>query len=187
MDYLLLKDFLTTYSLPTLIVAIIVGIIGFIAEKFIVKKPSSAVSLGVFVLALILYVGYDMAFNYRAFVLTAQSLSAGLLSGSLSAVVKNTAKKISQGKPIPLSTTVLLIETIIEGYVDEKNLSATALSLDEVIRSGRDKKAQTVIDEVAKKLSVSGIQIPPTELSQFSEFIIKAVNSINDENNLGNG
>ena len=187
MDYLLLKDFLTTYSLPTVVIAIFVGTLGFIIEKFIIKKPSGAISLGVFSLSFILYVCYDILFKYGAFVLTTETFSAGILSGSLSAVIKNAVKRICQGKPLSVTTTVLLIETLIDGYVDGENLSATALSLDEVIKSSRDKKVQSVIEDVAKALSVSGANIDQTELIRLSEFIVKAVNSINDGKDLGNG
>ena len=42
----------------------------------------------------------------------------GILSGSLSAIISSAIKKISNGKPIGVSATVLLIEGNLDGYIE---------------------------------------------------------------------
>ena len=181
MDYILLKDFLTAYSLPTVIIAVIVGIICLFADKFLsVKFPALIKAYLPFVLSVALHVAFDMLFTYRAFKFYPQSLYAGLLSGSLSAIFISATKKIASGKPLPLSATVLLIEGLIAGYVESSTLNQTATALDNIIQNSDCEnellsQITCVIKDNGKK------EFSEEDLKGLAMLIIKAVKTINAE------
>jgi flagellar biosynthesis protein FliQ len=109
MDYILLKEFFADYSLPVLIIALVIGVVKFFVDKFLVKNINRVfLSYAPFILCVVLYTAYDMLFVLKSFALTYQSLYAGLLSGSLSVIFcpmieKVVQEKLSQAKRLSLS------------------------------------------------------------------------------------
>ncbi len=176
MDYLFIQDFLTTYSLPTLIVAIIVCTVSLTLNKFFDKLPKLLRAYFPFLLALLLYVVYDMIFVLKFFSFRTESLYAGLVSGSLSAIISSAIKKIAKGKHIDTSTTVMLIESILEGYIAQDTLTSLALDIEKDLSISIEKTLTE--EQLVNKISAVTNNISVSEISRLAKLIVCALNSI---------
>lgn len=133
MNLELFKDFLLSYSLPTIIIAIVVALINILIRAIFKDKLSLVIKNYLpFILSVPLYFAFDMI-TKKAFVFSSDAFYAGILSGSLSTIIKTAIDRISQGKTIGLSATALLIESLLKGFIDEKSLTATARTMDNII------------------------------------------------------
>ena len=174
MDLLYLKDFFAQYSLPTLVIALSVAIINFIVKKFTHKKlPNLFFSYLPFGLAVIFYIAYDMIALSKAFTVTVESVYAGLLSGSLSLVITSIGKRIAKGKPLSVTTTAMLIEGIISGYVREDALSQTASKVDTLISDNKAKDNHNEIVALLKQNSEDSVS--EEQLQTLAGLITRAV------------
>ena len=154
MNYVYLADFFVSYSLPTVVIAVIVAIASLIINRFVKKKiPPLTSSYFPFMLAVFLYFAFDMIFISKAFTLKEQTFYAGILSGSLSVIIVSIFNRIKKGKPLTVSQTVLIIEGIISGYVKDDLLSSTAKALDEHILSPESSVSAQTVAEIIKSNS----------------------------------
>lgn len=178
MDLVLLKDFLSDYSLPTVVIALFTGALSFIGEKLLKEKLPKAVKIyAPFLLSVLLYFAYDAIFVNKAFSLNSEAFYAGLLSGSLSKVLYSAAKRISNGKNAGLSATVLLIESLLSEYVEEEKLSAAVGAITELLlNSERSPDVGNEILSVIKEGSVK--EFSDEELLLLVAIIIKSVESL---------
>ena len=177
MELNLLKEFLLSYSLPTVIIALIVGIVGFLTERFIkVKIPQFILTYAPFVISVIIYFAYNMIFVVKAFYFNTEVVYAGLLSGSLSVIIKETIKKLISGKRINLSTTALLIEGLINGYVKNDALSSTAVLIENIINKKDDQTKTT--ESIFATLKDNSTDIDEQDLLSLAALIIAAVTAI---------
>lgn len=175
MDYLLLQDFLVTYSLPTLIVAVIVSAVSLTLNKFFSRAHKLLKAYLPFVLAILLYSGYYMIFVEKAFVLKKEVFYGGILSGSLSAIISSAIGKILSGKPIGASATVLLIEGMLEGYIETHLLTKTAIDIELALSlEDGEKIEQQVIDTISYNCS----SLTYNEIIGLSKLIISAVKQV---------
>lgn len=174
MDYVYLTDFLVNYSLPMIIIASVVSLFYFIVKKFFSEKlPSSLINYLPFILAICLYFAYDMIFISKMVIFKRDSFYAGILSGSLSAIINGIALRISKGKPISVSQTVLLIESILSGYVKENNLSSTASAIEQTIFN---EKTNTCPEKLANLIkSNSDMRLNEADYLNIAKLIIVAV------------
>ncbi len=174
MEYVYLTDFFATYSLPTLIIASIVSIITFIFNKFLSDKlPKSARSYLPFVISIVMYLAYDMIFVCGAFKINVNSIYAGTLCGSMSLIIGGALARIKKGKPLSVSQTVLLIETILTGYVYSENLSSTAKSVEQLIG---EKEEETNADQIADAIKENSTpDIDESEFLRLAKLIITAI------------
>ena len=176
MDYLLLQDFLVTYSLPTLIVAVIVSAVSLTLNKFFVNAPKLLKAYLPFLLAILLYFCYDMLFVERAFLLNKHAFYGGILSGSLSAIISSALKKILNGKPIGVSATVLLIEGILDGYIANHLLTKTALDIEPALSlEDGEQKEQQIINTISYNCS----SLSSDQVIRLAKLIISAVKQVN--------
>lgn len=178
MDLVLLKDFLSDYSLPTVVIAVFTGTLSFIGEKLLKEKLPKVVKIyAPFLLSALLYLAYDAIFVKKAFCLNSEAFYAGLLSGSLSKVFYSTVKRIANGKNAGLSTVALLIEGLISEYVEEEKLSAAVGAITELLlNSERSADVGNEILSVIKKGSVK--EFSDEELLLLVAIIIKSVESL---------
>ncbi len=180
MEYVYLKDFFATYSLPTLVIAIIVSIITFILHKFLANKLSlSALSYIPFILAIIMYLAYDMIFVCGAFKINVNSIYAGMLCGSMSLVIGGALARIKKGKPLTVSQTVLLIESLLIGFVSSENLTQTATAVDSLIAENEENTNAESIAEKIKENSIDGFD--ESEFLRLAKLIITAIFSSKKE------
>ena len=99
MDYQFIKVFLTSYSLPTLIIAFLVATLSIIVDKlFKGKLPFFIKNYAPFMLSLVLYFIYDTAFVLKAFVFREDTFISGVLSGSLSLIFSRTYYSLIKGE-----------------------------------------------------------------------------------------
>ena len=176
MNYVYLKEFFANYTLPTCIIAIAVAILTLLYDKFLSDKlPMLVRSYAPFVLSIVFYIAYDMIFVIKAFSFNESAFYAGLLSGSLSAVIVSSIMRIRRGKPLSLSTTALLIESIITGYVREENLTAVAKGIEEILAENLLQPDQDRLINFIKENSES--EFSDEELNGLTQLIINAVKS----------
>ena len=157
MDYQFIDLFFTSYSLPTLIIALSVAIISIIADLiFKGKLPFFITNYVPFILSLVLYFIYDTAFVFNAFILSEDTFISGILSGSLSLIFTRTYYSIIRGKTLK-SPTVTVIEELIKGVVKDDLLYTTALSVESLITSENnhsDNETVVLIAEIIKENSL---------------------------------
>ncbi|MBE7083108.1 MAG: hypothetical protein E7373_00715 [Clostridiales bacterium] len=182
MDFVFLKDFLSDYSLPTLIISSIVAIISLVLDKFLSEKlPVGMKNYIPFGLAIIAYFIYDMIFVCFAFSFRTEAIGAGILCGSLSTIVVSIAGKIKKGEPIPLNATTLLIEKLLEDYVSKESAIATALIIEELIESSNKEKGDSLtkleIYEALKKQSE--INLSDQQYYYIAGLILSSVKELN--------
>lgn len=175
MDYLFLQDFFLSYSLPTLAIALICCIVRLTLEKFFNKLPKLFVTYIPFILAMLLYFGYDMIFVINKFYFTKGALYAGILSGSLSAIFYSAVNKIAKGKPLGANATILLIEGILSEYVSQDILTKTALEIEKVLLVEDD----TILEEqVVETLSYNCSSLSSTDIFHLAKLIIAGAKSL---------
>ena len=176
MSDLYLQDFLVSYSLPTLIIAIIVCAVSLTLNKFFDKMPKLLKLYLPFLLAIILYCAYDMIFVLKAFTFTNESFCAGILSASLSVILSSSLGKIFQGKPFNANKTILLIEGILDGYISQTCLTQTAYIIEEILLNCQDAIEQE--RQVENAIRDNGDESIIAEASHLTKLIIQAVSSI---------
>ncbi len=178
MEYVYLTDFFATYSLPTLVIAVAVSIITFITNKFLSDKISAtARSYLPFILSIAMYLAYDMIFVCNAFKINVNSIYAGMLCGSMSLIIGGALARIKKGKPLSVSQTVLLIESILTGFVQAENLTKTATTVEGLIAPTEDATDTESIASAIKENSVEGIT--EGEFIRLAKLIITAIFSSN--------
>ncbi len=176
MNDLFLQDFLVSYSLPTLIVSVIVCTVSITLNKFFDKLPKLIKAYLPFLLAIILYFLYDIIFILKTFKLRQETLYAGILSASLSVIICSVIRKLKEGKSVNVNKTILLIEGILEGYVNQSVLTQTAYIIEEILLNCQDNVEQE--KQVECTLKENSDELIETDLKYLSKLIIKAVSSI---------
>lgn len=176
MDYLLLQDFLVSYSLPTLIVAVIVVAVSLTLNKVFDKLPALIKTYLPFLFAILIYFFYDCVFVLKDLSFRQETLYAGLLSGSLSVIISSSIKKIKAGKPLGASATILLIESLLQGHIADENLSQTATEIESALlnETNQHLAEQQVID----KITNSCPDISNANAISLSKLIVSAVNNV---------
>ena len=173
---LLLQDILTSYSLPTVIIALIVCVANLTLNKFFNNLPKTIKVYIPFLVAIVLYYLYDMIFVLHDFIFRSETLYAGIFSGSLSAILNSATTKLLQNKSIDTNTTILLIEEILRGYIDQKILTKTACEIQNLLQFNKS-------DEFNQESVIALLTNITSELSQMdicnlAKLIVVAVNSI---------
>ncbi len=174
MEYVYLTDFFATYSLPALLIAVIVSIITFLINRYLSEKlPKTFCSYLPFLLAIILYLAYDMIFICHAFKINVNSIYAGMLCGSMSLIIGGALARIKKGKPLSVSQTVLLIESLLTGYVISENLSTTASEVESLIAETEEGTNADSIAMTIKENSVEGLD--ENDFIKLAKLIITAI------------
>ena len=182
MDYILLKDFFTDYSLPVFIIALVVGALKFFADKYLTGKVNKVVlSYLPFLLCVLCYVAFDMIFVLKQFAITYQSLYAGLLCGSFSAIFCSMIKRISSGKAINANQTVMLIEGILQGVISDNLLTQTAIKLEQIISEDFDSPLISERVNDALKGNANSLY-SDDDLTHLTALILQAVKSLKAKN-----
>ena len=151
MDYVYLKEFLADYSLPTLVIALVVTLISLVSDKlFRDKIPTVLKTYLPFALSIIFNFIYDNVMVYGDLTVRSDTFYAGLLSGSLSALAVGLICKVKRGEPVSVSAPAVIIESIICGYVDEKILAKVALAIEKLYVGGDSGKVQEKTAEIIK-------------------------------------
>ena len=178
MDFVLLKEFLTGYSLPTVVIAVIVCAISIAVSKIFKDKIDETVlNHATFFLAIILYFAYDMVFISRALCFSIDAFYAGILCGSLATVIASAINRIGRGQPISVSAVRLLIEGLIDGIVQDSAVTATAAALEDLLISDNG----DCIDTVKEILTVNSNGVTEEKISSVAKLIIDSVKTLKTE------
>lgn len=178
MEIVLLKDFIFSYGLPTVVISVAVGVISLLVEKILkVKLPKLLLTYAPFILAVVLHIAYDTIFVLKNFSISMQSVYAGLISGSLSIIIKETAKKILSGKRVNLSATAILIEGLITGYVKSDCIVQTAILLESVIADGKENDS-LIREKIYSTLKENSEHVDEQDLIRLATLIIATVTAI---------
>lgn len=142
-----LTDFFAVYSLPSVIIAIIIAIICILVDKLFLKKIYYGIRAYLpFVLGIIFYILYDLIFNGISPKINELSVSAGLVSGSLSSVFFSLIRRIVTGKGAlnVASPLILLIENVIFPIVPEQKLKSAILEIERLLNGITEDEKETV-------------------------------------------
>lgn len=184
MDFVFLKDFFAGFTFPTLIIAVIAGVVNILCDKFLYGKINATLkNYAVFALAVILYIVYDALFVVKEFEIRTQALYSGILSGSLSMIITSAIKRIAQGQSIGISATRLLIESLIKDYVSATGITATAIAIEQLFDDvNEDNEGENTVEKVKDLISANanGV-IEQNELQKAAELIVQSVKALKKE------
>lgn len=178
MDYLFILDVITSYSLPTLIIAAIVAAISIVANLIFKDKIPTGLKINApFFGAMVLCFIYDMVFVVNDFTFREETLTFGLVGGSLSVVLIRTVGSIFRGETLPADTILVLIEGIIEEVVSPTALKASSIKIKDVIDKAITTEEQRT--EIIEILFVNTDKdISREQLENVTTLILNAVSAL---------
>ncbi len=178
--YVFIKEFLSSYSLPTILIAVFSSVAFILLfNVFKLKAPASVKAQLPFLFAIALYFIYDMAFVSKTLVFKDYAFILGVFSGSLSVITSTVIKKFMRGEQISISTkTTILIEGLLEGVIPPTQLTATAIALEQLINESDldEKTTEIAIAEVITKSAFTSVS--QSEINTVSKLIINSTRSL---------
>ncbi len=137
MEYVELLDFLARFSLPTIIISVIAGICKILCDVFLTKKLGAGVlSLIPFAVSGGLYFAYDCIFVARGFSFGEQTLSAGIIGGSIACLISALFDRIRRGKlNYGTDEISLMLEGALKNYVKTDSLLTAVVTVKELIET----------------------------------------------------
>lgn len=184
MNYQNVSDFFSYYSLPSIVIAVIIAVTCFILDKFVFKKSSHSIKNFLpFLMGIFLYIMYDLIFIGTTPIFSAETLSMGLVCASLSLVFFSIVKRISEHKSLSvlsLSPVALLIESIISTIVKDAFLSETVSDIENLLSSNDegddDEKTLKAIAEII--YSKSHESILENECFEIARMVLESVKNL---------
>lgn len=155
MNLIILKEFFANYSLPSIVMAIMIYIIVQASERLTTNKKVKSI-LGV--LPFVLGMLFNLVYNFiitNQFSINTQILSAGFMSGWLSLAIKVIIDKIIKGEKLPNDKYALVITGLIEGYVPKDAIISVCRYIEEILDC-KENEVDT-IGKIAQHLSVNAI------------------------------
>ena len=159
------------YSIPTLIISIVVTVIMFFVRKFLLGKISAIyLSYIPFILGILLYILYAFLFLDSAFCFSNELIYSGLMCASLSTVGYMLTEKIKNNLSIK-SISHIAVEGILKNIVDDSLMEQTIQNILDVVY---DDDAITKITQILKSVTTNTTD---TELKTLAFLIQQTVNS----------
>ena len=164
----ILENFLTSYSVPTIVIAFITCIFALIFEISLKEKVNKKQIIYLSILiSVVLQILYDYIIVYETPSIQSASVIAGTVAGSLSIAISAFIKRVYKGEGLPSSVAGLLIEELIKDYVLNEKVSETALYIESLIRNENDELLESKISLVIFENSIEGIsQIQAEEIAR---------------------
>lgn len=182
MDLFLLKDFFTSYSLITVLIATVSAVVSLVINYLFKDKLPRVISAFLpFILAIICYFIYEFVIISEQFLLNEKCFYTAVMCGSLSTVITSIINKIRSGKPLSLSPTLLLIESLLSEFVDQKILSATAIEIEQMINEHIEDETFSLRDKILSKIKKVSPSLTVTEARFAATVLIEAVKTLKDE------
>jgi hypothetical protein len=178
MDYLFILNVLTSYSLPTLIIAVIVSALSIVFDLIFKDKIPTNVKLNApFFIAFLLCFVYDTAFVVKDFSFREETITFGIVSGSLSVVLIRSFFSLINGKSLTTDTTLLLIEGIIEEVIEPSSVKSVSVMIKNIIETPLDIEYQKT--EIVEIIVVNSDKDLSTEqIESVATLILKSVSAI---------
>ncbi len=179
-----LLDFLAVYSLPTLIIAVIASVIKIVCGHYLTDKIGKGfISIIPFAIALVLNFAYDCIFVKKAFYFGEETLTAGLIGGSLASLFSAIFDRIKSGKLSDLGDGVkLVLEGILKNYVRADLLMTATIKVKDLIEADSENLENNhdelvgLIADTLKEYSEDGIT--DDEIKAVADLAVKAVKQL---------
>lgn len=138
MNLIVLQNFFASYSLPSILIATIGSVLTLVLDKLVKNKTVKRLFyLLPFIVGIILNFVYNLIIEESP-VFSTQVLSAGIMSGSLSIIIKVTINKLLSGQKLPQSETAIVITGLIEGHVKRDSVSDVANLIEGIFTENSD-------------------------------------------------
>lgn len=172
MNLILIKTFLSEYSLQTVIIAVICSAVTLICKAVLKDKLCTFVKNYLpIILATVLEVLSDVLIKHTGLNLTMDVIYAGLISGSLSLAIS----AILSGKKNK-SILFLTISELLNGYVNPEKSEEVADAILEVFKSNSDDKTRLLQTE--KLIAENSILKDKGKISMVADLINESVKAL---------
>ena len=129
------NEFISNFGVSTVILGVIVYFLDYVLDKFLANKiPLTLKNTIPVISSILLTFIYETAFITKQFTFSENVFYAGILTYSLSTIIKVFITKIKRGDNITLDVLILLVEGIIDGYVRDGQKSAVAHTVASILR-----------------------------------------------------
>lgn len=181
MNYFLLKNFLSSYSLPTLLIALCVAFGCYLLEKLIKKQISGMIKAQLpFIIAILVYFVYDMIFLAKDFVLRDTAFIAGIVCGSLAVVFRALINKLKRGDSSVSSAASLLVEGVLEGVIPTEQLHGVAKAVERLILENDSLNEEQITIEISLLIKENTIEeLSDSDIQSLVNLILQAVGGLN--------
>ncbi len=176
-------SFYQSYSLPSVIIALTISIILLVLDKILKSKfPIEIRGIVPFVLGVLFNAIYDFIFISHALSFPEQTVSAGLICGSLSTVFYSLIKKILKSKSIgdcvniSVDPVYLSVESIINGVVPEQVLDKATKAIVEILSENITDDEKII--KITRVLSTFVTEQTDEKLKEIAKIIVIAKNNI---------
>lgn len=183
MNFVSIKEFFALYSTPTILLATLVGVICLILDKFFSKKiPLAIRNYTPLLLSILFSFAYDMIFVIGKFTFSESAFAMGLVSGSISLIIKSILCKLFSGKGIDFNPTVMIIEQLILGYVANESITKTAVLIAEIIFNeiNEEESKQQIAQAIADNSTENHQN---EELISLADLIHSSIKNLNEDDN----
>ena len=154
MNYQNFLDFLSVYSLPSILIAVTISILTFVLDKYFFNKISVSLRIyAPFLLGITFYFLYYLIFVGTDMIFSSSTISMGFTSGALSAVFYALFRKIFSkklGSSLDLSPIGLLIEGIIYPLIKESEVGLTVCTIEKLLNLAIDLSDDKVINDISQ-------------------------------------
>lgn len=177
MNLIVLQEFFESYSIGSIILAVAIGLINFLLGKIFGEKIKGALLFIPFILGVALNYLYKLIFVGNA-TLDGATLSAGVVSGSLSFALKGLLSNLIKGKKLPDGKRAVIITGLIEGYVKSDCIDLVVSLIEEVFVSvDGDKNVQQseVISKIALHIKSNSDDCEKTDYVALATLIFASV------------
>ena len=176
---ILFNGFIDSCSLPCLIIALSVSVIVLILNFIFKDKLSKTIkAFAPFILSFISYIVYDMI-SIKKFIIREDTIYLSFICASVCTIFSSAIIKIKRGEKLPLSASLLLIESLLTDLIEKDNLQQTASQIHEIIVS--DKGQTNLTEKVSTIIKQSTNNIDDTQSEFAAIIIIQAVESLNSQ------
>ncbi len=180
MNYQDIVNFLSSYSLPTIIIALIISIATILLklilkDKFPLKLETYLPTL----LAITLQFIYDCIFVFKGVCFSLDTLYAGAVASALATVITVAFFKLKNGERLNKSPLFMLIEGIVCGYVKKRSLEKVVNLISSFLLENSDE--DTLIKNISLTLDeFKSQELPLFELEKIAKHVIISVKSLKE-------
>ena len=184
MNYDVIFDFFADFSLPTLIIATFVAIVKLIFDKFLSEKLGERfLTFLPFALAILLHFAYGSIFIHHSICFGEDTVTAGMISGSISVGISVLYKKLQNGNFTGFTDGIaLVLEGILKSCVRSDALYIAVLAVETVIDEALDKDEydlDTLVDAVSNTVKeYAHDKTTEQDLKAVAMLAVEAVKSI---------
>ena len=184
MNYEVFFDFFADFSLPTLIIAVIVVVIKLIFDRFLSEKLGERfLTFLPFAIAILLHFAYGAIFIHHGIYFGEDTVTAGMISGSISVLITVSYKKLQDGNFTGFTDGLsLVLEGILKSYVRSDALYIAVLAVETVIDEALSKDEydlDALVDAVSNTVKeFADDKTTDQDLKAVATLAVEAVKSI---------